>query len=129
MQQVKPSEREWVKPVYLPSGFAIPLLEWECWSAVTGDLSDAIAAQSPDAYVLSATAPDVLAELRAHCRDAVILVIWFELAAEIKVQTPRTWSVLNAAVGLLLDAYRGSTYGSLSPAAKALADAYREAHK
>ncbi|AJT48801.1 hypothetical protein DR62_06975 [Burkholderia thailandensis] len=98
---------------------------------MTGDLSDAIAAQSPDAYRLSATAPDVLAELRAYCRDAAILALWDALAAEIKVQTPGTWSVLNAAVGLLLDEYRRTplNYDALSPRGKALVDAYREAHK
>lgn len=118
-------------PVYLPNGFTVSLLEWDCWSALTGDLSDAIAAQSPDAYALSATAPAVLAELREYCRDAAIILLWDALAAEIKAQTPGAWSVLNAAVGLLLDAYRRNpiNYDSLSPRGKALVDAYRETDK
>lgn len=117
--------------VYLPSGFAIPLIEWDWWSALTGDLNDAIDAQSPDAYALSATVPDVLETLREHCRDAVILVIWFELADEIKTQSPKSWSVLNAAVGLLIDAYRRNPidYQSLSPQGKALVDAHRAGSK
>ncbi|MFM0614491.1 hypothetical protein PQR37_10590 [Paraburkholderia nemoris] len=127
----KMTERAKAHPVYLPNGLTVSLFAWQWWQANIGDLSAAIDAQKPDAYALSGATRDLLAALRENCSDAAILVLWDALKDDIKVQSPKLWSVANAAVGLLCDAWRRQqiTEADLSPEAKALVDAYREAHK
>ncbi|WP_175850692.1 hypothetical protein [Burkholderia cepacia] len=92
------------------------------FEACMGDLGDRIEQCAPDAYALSAVAPDLRAALREEMTDASILLLWWEREAAIKERAPKLWSVGNAAVrAISLDGQRAAARG----VGKALADEYR----